>query len=214
MHSKRRLCSWPSRCSGPGALLRLGSEPGVTGTRTFRSAPTSSAKGKEVHCHTLLFLSLKSPFPSGRLDPSGYFSYATPATSPLFNLLYTLTSSSTTHVSYAEVSTTHAHQASRCPSTVLDWLTAVFSAPTFSRFRGKPKKSLAWRWCFHLNGHEIPLWVAISSFFLCLPSPPPPNAICLGHGLDASCGMDCNICLLSPEPFTFKVIFYSTQMVK
>lgn len=57
------------------------------------------------------------------------------------------------------------------------------------------------------------MWVAISSFFLCLPNLPPPNAVCLGHGLDASCGMDCNISLLSPEPFTFKVIFYSTQTV-
>lgn len=54
------------------------------------------------------------------------------------------------------------------------------------------------------------MWVAISSFFLCLPD---KRYICLGHGLDAPCGMDCNICLLSPEPFTFKVIFYSTQTV-
>lgn len=53
-----------------------------------------------------------------------------------------------------------------------------------------------------------------SNFFL-LPVPS-KRYICLGHGLDAldaPCGMDCNICLLSPEPFTFKVIFYSTQTV-
>lgn len=54
----------------------------------------------------------------------------------------------------------------------------------------------------------------LPSFFLCLPNLPPPNATCLGHGLDASCGMDCNKCLLSPEPFiNFKVIFYSPQIV-
>lgn len=68
----------------------------------------------------------------------------TPATSTMSNLLYTLISSTTTHVSYMEVSTTHALHTSWCPPRVLDRLTAVFSTPVFSRFRGKPEQSLAW----------------------------------------------------------------------
>lgn len=117
----------------------------VMGTSHFYSAPSSSVHGKEeVHCGIRLFLSLKCPLPSGRLDPSGSFSHAAPTTSTISNLLYTLTSSTTTHFSYMEVSTTHALHTSWSPPRVLDWLTAVFSAPMFSRFRGKPKKSLAW----------------------------------------------------------------------
>lgn len=142
MHSKSSLCSWPYRCSEPGPLLRLDSmEPGGDGNSKFPPSP-SSANGKEVRCSALLFLflSLKSLSPSDRLDPSVYFSYATPATSTMSNLLYILTSSTTTPLSYREVSTTHTLQTSGCSPRVLDWLTAVFSAPMFLRFRGKPKK--------------------------------------------------------------------------
>lgn len=144
MHSKRSLCSWPYRCSEPCPLLRLDSvEPAGDGNSPspnwFPPSP-SSANGKEVRCSACLFLSLKSPSPSGRLDPSVYFSSATPATSTMSNLLYTLTSSTTTHLSYREVSITHALQTSRCSPRVLVWLTAVFSAPVFLRFRGRPKK--------------------------------------------------------------------------
>lgn len=57
------------------------------------------------------------------------------------------------------------------------------------------------------------MWVAIPSFPSCLPNLPPLNATCLGRGLDASCGMDCDITLLSPEPFKFKVTLYSIQIV-
>lgn len=138
MHSKSSLCSWPYRCSEPGPLLSLDSmEPGGDGNSKFPSSP-SSANGKEVRCSTLLFLSLKSL--SRQTRPSVYFSYATPATSTMSNLLYILTSSTTTPLSSREVSTTHALQTSRCSPRVLDWLTAVFSAPMFLRFRGKPKK--------------------------------------------------------------------------
>lgn len=142
MHSKGSLCSWPYRCSEPGTLLRLGSmEPGGDGTSNFHSATLVPTEKKFSVAHTCFCP--KSPFPSGRLDPSGYFSYAAPATSTMSNFLYTLTSSTTTHFSYMEVFTTHAHQTSRCSPRVLDWLAAVFSAPRLLRFRGKPKKSLA-----------------------------------------------------------------------
>lgn len=57
------------------------------------------------------------------------------------------------------------------------------------------------------------MWVAIPSIFLCLPNLPPPHATCLGHGLDTSCGMDCNMYLPSPEPLKFKVTFNSTQII-
>lgn len=111
---KAVLAAWPCRCSELGlSKARFHGVREVKGTRNVHSPPPG-ANGKEIHCSTSLFLSLKSPLPSGKLDPISYFSLMPPLQSqPMSNLLYTLMSLTPTHVSYMEVSITHARQTSR-----------------------------------------------------------------------------------------------------
>lgn len=78
----------------------------MTGTRNFHPAPLVPMEKKFVVAHSCFCLS--SLFLLRQTRPSVYFSYATPATSTMSNLLYILTSSTTTPLSYREVSTTHA----------------------------------------------------------------------------------------------------------
>lgn len=111
---KAVLAAWPCRCSELGpSKARFHGVREVKGTRNVHSPPPG-ANGKEIHCSTSLFLSLKSPLPSGKLDPTSYFSLMPPpAISTHVQLTLHTNVINPTHVSYMEVSITHAHQTSR-----------------------------------------------------------------------------------------------------
>lgn len=158
MHPISGLCSCFYRCSAPGTLWRVGSV--AWGSEGNRSSPltTSQCQWKRnslQHKPVLvphISMSLRQTRPYRRLP-----TYATLAISTMSNLLYTLTNIVSYYTLELHGSLPHACSPDFQRTPLSPWLVngSVF-APMFLRLRGKPKKSLAHPWHFHLNGYEIP----------------------------------------------------------